>query len=190
MYTWNCLLTMGNFLRKLTSNPSITPRHIVGRQVDYVEFCHHLGSCKKRDPLMMSSLTRWGPCKCATIGQMWFDWWSKTGNTGCTKISKANTHGIFSLKLEGYPGTLAVFFEENAGSPMNWADHPSSWSQCRLRPDTPFWSCGTYSATLPRTSNRRTFDVWSSSTNGFCVIFDDLKASFNREGHHPIGGFW
>eukprot|EP00438_Fugacium_kawagutii_P036020 Skav207009 [mRNA] locus=scaffold1554:171142:178241:- [translate_table: standard] len=27
-------------------------------EVDYVEFCHHLGSCKKRDPLMMSSLTR------------------------------------------------------------------------------------------------------------------------------------
>lgn len=29
-------------------------------EVDYVEFCHHLGSCKKRDPLMMSSLTRHG----------------------------------------------------------------------------------------------------------------------------------
>lgn len=28
-------------------------------EVDYVEFCHHLGSCKKRDPLMMSSLTRY-----------------------------------------------------------------------------------------------------------------------------------
>jgi len=28
-------------------------------EVDYVEFCHHLGSCGKRDPLMMSSLTRY-----------------------------------------------------------------------------------------------------------------------------------
>jgi len=26
-------------------------------EVDYVEFCHHLGSCGKRDPKMMSSLT-------------------------------------------------------------------------------------------------------------------------------------
>ena len=61
IYTYGLwLMTMGSFRRELTSSPTISPRHHVGRrQVDYVEFCHHLGSCKKRDPLMMSSLTRW-----------------------------------------------------------------------------------------------------------------------------------
>eukprot|EP00913_Durusdinium_trenchii_P019822 g18632.t1 len=28
-------------------------------EVDYVEFCHQLGTCKKRDQLMLSTLTRY-----------------------------------------------------------------------------------------------------------------------------------
>ena len=28
-------------------------------ELDYVEFCHQLGSCKRRDPLMLGALTRY-----------------------------------------------------------------------------------------------------------------------------------
>lgn len=28
-------------------------------ELDYVEFCHQLGSCKRRDPLMLTALTRY-----------------------------------------------------------------------------------------------------------------------------------
>ena len=38
-------------------------------EVDYVEFCHHLGSCKKRDPLMLSALTRYAVMEVRTLLQ-------------------------------------------------------------------------------------------------------------------------
>ena len=38
-------------------------------EVDYVEFCYQLGSCKKRDPLMISSLTRYAVMEVRTLLQ-------------------------------------------------------------------------------------------------------------------------
>ena len=48
-------------------------------EVDYVEFCHHLGSLQKRDPLMISSLTRYSVLELRNLmhtmsDQMLQDW--------------------------------------------------------------------------------------------------------------------
>lgn len=36
-------------------------------ELDYVEFCHHLGSCKKQDPLMLSILTKYAVMEVRTL---------------------------------------------------------------------------------------------------------------------------
>ena len=105
IHTYIWLMTMGSFRRELTSNPTISPRHHVGRrQVDYVEFCHHLGSCKKRDPLMMSSLTRWGrwTFTLETVGRMWHEIGQpKRGiQLGCHQISVPNLKMAFFVRLK------------------------------------------------------------------------------------------
>ena len=36
-------------------------------ELDFLEFCYHLGSCKRRDPLMLSALTRYGVMEVKTL---------------------------------------------------------------------------------------------------------------------------
>lgn len=38
-------------------------------ELDYVEFCHQLGSCKRRDPLMLTALTRYNVMEVKTLIQ-------------------------------------------------------------------------------------------------------------------------